>query len=199
MGSGLGATSGHTQELRASLADIEAMLSELKVKYEQYFLGILSLEPASDHQQLTRAFRSIRKAPFKNAAISFHLRSLESRYHSYNSYWQRVLREREEGTYRRDIKKAELRDKKLKEEAQSQTASSQVEKRMRELFESYRSAVSTDPTVSSNLSFSRFREALVKTAKSWSAAHPGKPVSFAIVSEGGRVAIRVVSPQESHD
>jgi len=195
MGSGLGATSGHAQELRTSLADIEAMLAELKVKYEQYFLGILTIEPSSDHQQLTRAFRTLRKAPFKNAAIAFHLRSLESRYHSYNSYWQRVLREREDGTYRRDIVKAELRDKRLKEESQSQTASSQVEKRMRELFESYRSAVATDPSASSTLSFSRFRETLVKTAKSWSAANPGKPVSFAIVSEGGRVLIRVVSPQ----
>ena len=98
-------------DLRIEIDRVQVMLDELKVTYEQYFTGLLPLAPDKDHNEMKRQLRLLRKSPFKNSETSFRLRMLETRYSTLNTYWMRVLKEREAGTYYKDVFKAELREK----------------------------------------------------------------------------------------
>jgi hypothetical protein len=186
--------SGSVHEARTQLVSVETLLDGLRIKYEQYFAGILQREPLSEHQQLIREFRGLHKAPAKSSALNFHLRSIESRYQSYNTYWQRILKEREEGTYKRDIFKADLRDGYGREKARSQTAEGEAEREIHELFADYKAAVSAASISGAALNISRVEEVIRRTAHSWSLKNGGKKPQFRVLSEGKKVTIRLIDP-----
>ena len=98
-------------DVRMELAKLDAMIDELKVVFEQYFLGLTPYAPDKLHNQVKRQIRTLRRAPFKNSQMGYQLRTLEGRYNTLNTYWARVLREREAGTYHRDVFKANLRER----------------------------------------------------------------------------------------
>ena len=94
------------RDLNIELDKLDAMISDLKVLYEQYFLGIVTLQPDKEHHRVKLFIRKLRKSPFKSSATAFRMRALETRYGTLHTYWQRVLREKEDGTYSRDVFKA---------------------------------------------------------------------------------------------
>lgn len=185
-------TSGQRRDLRGELDRLQSELADLKVKYEQYFTGILPFAPAAEHQKIIRTFRSLKKAPFKSSATAFHLRSIESRYQTYNTYWQRVIREKEEGRYRKDLFKSALREKSRHKDALSKTAAGVAEQGMRDLFAAYTHALSSTSGDLTGLTYDRFKESLIKTAHAFSEKNPGRGVKFKIISQAGRVTIRLV-------
>lgn len=186
------APAGARRDLRLELDNLQSELAELKVKYEQYFSGILPFAPTTEHQKIIRFFRSLKKAPFKSSAISFHLRSIESRYQTYNTYWQRVLREKEEGRYRKDLFKSALREKNRYQEALAKTATGVAEQGMQDLFAAYKLAVSAVSADLVGVTFDRFKTSLIKTAQAFSEKNPGRGVRFKIVSHEGKVTIRLI-------
>jgi len=94
---------GMASELKVLLDELEARIEKLKIAYEQYFMGIERFEPAKERQELTRIVRRLQTASTSNTAIKFRLNSLNQRFLSYQNYWNRVLREIEAGTYKRDV------------------------------------------------------------------------------------------------
>jgi hypothetical protein len=95
-------------ELQAEVQTIEEELEALKARYEQYFLGIERREPVRWREELKKKVLRVKTAFTRNAALRFRLQSLHARYLSYERLWLRSAREREEGTYRRDLFKARL-------------------------------------------------------------------------------------------
>ncbi len=100
------------QKQKEALADectaLEYELEELKVKYEMYFLGVEKREPNKWREELKKKVLRIKEAFTRNAALRFRLQSLNARYLSYERMWLRSAREKEEGTYHRDVFKAKL-------------------------------------------------------------------------------------------
>lgn len=181
---------GSRVDLRAELDRFETSLQELKVTYEQYFAGILTLAPDKQHQDIKRLIRQLRKAPFKNSAMNYRLRTLEMRYNTYNTYWQRVLREREEGTYFKDVFKANLRELAAIEEQRAGTAEGAAEKGMRSLFDAYKGALEKNTGSKAHVEFDSFKASLIKRAKDFNNLHPGKKLSFKVVVKNGRVSLQ---------
>ena len=177
-------------DVRQELRRFEAMLEELKVTFEQHFMGILPLPPDKDHEDVKKLLRKLRRAPFRNSQMKYQLRSLESRYNIYNTYWQRVLREREAGTYVKDVFKAELRARLAEEEARAQTALGAADRQMRELFESYRLALERQTGRRPDLDYKSFRTSLVKRAKELKGKTGGKRLSFAVAVKDGKVVLQ---------
>ena len=87
---------------------LEYELEELKVKYEMYFLGVEKREPNKWREELKKKVLRIKEAFTRNAALRFRLQSLHARVLSYERMWLRSVREKEEGTYHRDVFKAKL-------------------------------------------------------------------------------------------
>jgi hypothetical protein len=96
-------------EYEQMLHDAEVKLSRLKALYEQYFQGIEKLEPSVPRKDLDRSLELLRKQQPRNTALRFRLQMLVARYGTYQTYWQRVARQIEEGTYRRDVVRAQQR------------------------------------------------------------------------------------------
>ena len=100
-----------TEELAKQCQELEEELEELKAKYEMYFLGVERLEPVHRREDVKKKVSRIKAAFTRNTGLRFRLQTLYARYLSYERLWLRSAREREEGTYHRDVFKARLHAK----------------------------------------------------------------------------------------
>jgi hypothetical protein len=98
-----------TDALAETCQHLEEALEELKVKHEMYFLGVERLDPGKKREEMKRDIARLKTAFTRNTGLRFRIQSLYARYLSYERMWLREVRQREEGTSRRDIFKARLR------------------------------------------------------------------------------------------
>ncbi|MBL0278357.1 MAG: hypothetical protein IPQ24_20200 [Anaeromyxobacter sp.] len=95
-------------ELVEACTALEAEVEELKAKYEMYFLGVELREPAKWREEVRKRVLRLKEQFTRNTGLRFRVQSLHARFISYERLWLRSAREREEGTYRRDLFKARL-------------------------------------------------------------------------------------------
>lgn len=95
-------------ELTAACTALETEVEELRVKYEMYFLGVELREPNRWREDVRKKVLRLKESFTRNTGLRFRLQSLHARFISYERLWLRSAREREEGTYRRDLFKARL-------------------------------------------------------------------------------------------
>ncbi len=100
-----------TDALADDCAALETEVEELKVKYEMYFLGVERNEPNRTRDDLKKKVLRLKERFTRNAGVRFRVQSLHARFISYERLWMRSAREKEEGTYRRDLFKARLHAK----------------------------------------------------------------------------------------
>jgi len=98
-------------QLADECKEVEEDLEELKARYEQYFLGIERREPARERGEMKRRVEKLKEAFTRNTGLKFRLQTLHARFLSYERMWLRSAREKEAGTYRRDLFKARLHRK----------------------------------------------------------------------------------------
>jgi hypothetical protein len=98
-------------ELEKEAQGVEEELEALKARYDQYFLGIERREPNRWREELRKKVMRLKGAFTRNTGLKFRIQSLHARFLSYERLWLRSAREKEEGTYRRDLFKARLRAK----------------------------------------------------------------------------------------
>lgn len=118
------------QEFENTLSDAEVQLSRIKHLYEQWFQGIERIEPQIARKQFDRMLYLLRKEQPRNTALRFRFNTLIQRYTTLQTYWRRVARQIEEGTYRRDLLRARRkRDaaRAAREQARARRSSSPVE------------------------------------------------------------------------
>ena len=97
------------KEFEISLSDAEVQLSRIKHLYEQWFQGIERIEPQIPRKQFVRTLNLLRKEKPRNTALRFRFQTLIQRYTTLQTYWRRIGRQIEEGTYRRDLLRARRR------------------------------------------------------------------------------------------
>lgn len=95
------------KEFDALLHDAEVKMKRLKALYEQWFQGIERLEPSVARKDLERQFSILNKEKPRNTAARFRLQQLVARYSIYTTYWGRIARQIEEGTYERDVRRVQ--------------------------------------------------------------------------------------------
>jgi len=110
------------KEFEIMLSDAEVQLSRIKHLYEQWFQGIERIEPQIPRKQFDRALHELRKVKPRNTALRFRFQTLIQRYTTLQTYWRRIARQIEEGTYRRDLLRARRRREALRAERQDQNA-----------------------------------------------------------------------------
>jgi len=96
-------------EFEQLLNDVESRLDRLKALYEQWFQGLERLEPTVPRKAVERGIAALRKDQPRNTALRFRFQTLQQKWNTYNTYWQRIGRQIEEGTYRRDLMRARRR------------------------------------------------------------------------------------------
>ncbi len=95
-------------EIDARLNELERRIQSMRTVYELYFAGVDRRPPVQQRHELVRMVHELEHKVFiNNTAQKFRLRSIVQSYTTYRIYWDRVLREIEEGTYKRDIQRAQ--------------------------------------------------------------------------------------------
>ena len=206
------AKSGHANdELTEECNRIEEELEALKAKYELYFLGVERLEPARRRDEIKKRILRIKNAFTRNTGLRFRIQSLNARYLSYERLWVRASREREEGTYKRDLYKARRRspaEEKAAEKAEPPKAAAPAsvprppapaaaktglaESQMRALYDAYISAKKRCNEDTSKLSFDAVAKSVQKQIPDLMTKFKAKSVDFKVVIKDGRAILKAV-------
>lgn len=96
-------------EFEAKLHDLEGRLDRLKSLYDQWFQGLERVPPIRQRERFDRDIRELRKRQPRNTALRFRFQTLYQRYTTLMNYWNRVTRQIEEGTYKRDLMRVRRR------------------------------------------------------------------------------------------
>lgn len=102
--------------IQEELDAVSESIRKLRVLYEQYFAGQERLEPAKQRDEVKDTLRRLSGLTGKNTALRFRFNTLQASLVTHESYWNRICRQIEEGTFKRhkeklqqapDIKEAE--------------------------------------------------------------------------------------------
>ena len=177
------------RDVEVQLDRLDAMIAEVRILYEQYFTGILQQPPDKQRTDCVRMIKLLLKAPFKNSASRFRLRTLVHRFQTYNTYWERVNKQREEGTYTKDLFKAELREKQAKDIAELASEVGASERGMRQLFSTYEDALRKSGANAAQLNFDSFKKSMMRTAQELKKKGASK-VHYKVVVKNGKVILK---------
>jgi len=93
------------------VGELEKSLSRLHALYNQYFMGIEKIEPLIPRKEIDRKIQLLRKEQIRNTATRFRFQSQIQKYNTQSTYWRRICKQIEEGTYQRDLMRAKDRTK----------------------------------------------------------------------------------------
>jgi len=94
-------------EIQKELDELESRLERLRIKYDQYFIGIEKMVPFVQRKDVDRRFAQLHKEQFRNGGLRFRFQTMVQRFTTYQTYWGRIIRQIEEGTYKRDVIRAQ--------------------------------------------------------------------------------------------
>jgi hypothetical protein len=86
-------------------------VEKLRLGYEQYFLGLQKDEPLKIRAGVTKLLGKLSGTAVQNARIKYRLSQTIARYNTFSTYWNRILKEIEDGRYQRDVFRATLHEK----------------------------------------------------------------------------------------
>ena len=98
-----------SEDISDECGKVEEEVEALKARYEMYFLGLERREPSRERAELKRRVAKLKGEFVRNTGLRFRIQTLHARFLSYERMWQRSTREKEDGTYRRDVLKARRR------------------------------------------------------------------------------------------
>jgi hypothetical protein len=90
---------------------LETKMLQLKLDYDQYFLGSRPREPVILRGEVQKLIALYSNQAIQNTAMRFKFGSICSRYQAFKRQWTEVLRQIEQGTYSRHRFKADLHDR----------------------------------------------------------------------------------------
>ena len=181
------------KKIQSELSRLESKIEEVRILYEQYFVDVQPLPPDQQRKEIVRSIKQLLKMPFRNSADRFRLRSLVLRYQTYATYWERVNKQREEGTYSRDVFKAELREKINEEAAKAAGKNAAAERALHELYHSYEAALRKAGAAVKNLNFDAFKQSMIKKARELRQTHGAKKLQYKVMVKEGKVVVKVTA------
>lgn len=173
------------------LGQIEQQLEGLRNLYEQHFAGVLKRIPVREHDQFKAALKSILPHELKSTAMRFRHQGIQTRHLQMSNRWAKVLREIEEGTYKRDLFLMKAKEHAAPAPTESPAAkksgfSSQLEK----LYEKYSEmAVAQKQKIPEKASFIKALQSQIETQK---AKHPQAKIELKLQKdEGGKYQVKL--------
>lgn len=194
-------------EFAAAIDLLDEELNELKVRYEQYFLGMDRRAPIQRKDQLRQKLLALKREFIRNTGLKFKLNTLWNKFLSYERMWDRTVKEIEEGRYRRDLFKARRRaapppatDSKKAEQAKKakggRKAASGVEglpdEKLEKLYNAFLTAKKRCKEDTSGLSLEAMRRSLARQIPAIKKKHGAKRVDFKVVIKNGKAVLKAV-------
>ena len=90
---------------------LDAKVKQLRLDYEQYFLGSRPRVPSQLRGEVQKMMAYYANVPIQNTALRFRFNNLRARYFSFRRHWDETVRKIEEGSYERNVFKANLHER----------------------------------------------------------------------------------------
>jgi len=186
------------EKLAEDLDQLEEQMTGLQVLYEKYFLGIDRRPPDPQRRQVSEKMRLLKTTQVKNTALKFRIQTMFAKLISFERMWDRTLREIEEGTYKRDVFKAKLREARRhgaaeQKPAQALPSSPQLSDQMlRKLYDTYLVARQRTGESTSGLSFDSVASRLRAQVPQLMARHKARNIEFKVVIKGGKAVLKAI-------
>ena len=97
------------EEISALVDELDLRVERLRVLYDQYFMGIEKIPPEVLKKDVERRMWVLRREKIRNTGTRFRFQQITQRLNTFQSYWMRICREIENGTYKRDVMRAKKR------------------------------------------------------------------------------------------
>jgi hypothetical protein len=184
-----------TDQILKDIQELARQLEILRKTYEQYFLGLVREEPTKLRNDVKALMQKHNGTPIQNASMKFQLQQSIARYNTYSTYWDRVLKEMEEGKYKRDVFKANLNEKARKEKTNPGKPVAPTTGKKKDLYENlfdeYKELKKQLKQDVSSLSFDSFRDQLKKKLGELHSTSKDKNFSFKVVQENKEIKIKL--------
>jgi hypothetical protein len=99
----------NAEELADAVEELDHRLERLRVLMDQYFQGIEKIPPNIVQKDVERRIWVLRREKIRNTGTRFRFQQIIQRYNTFGSYWQRIIREIENGTFKRHVQRAQKR------------------------------------------------------------------------------------------
>jgi hypothetical protein len=179
------------EELRV----FDTKLKQLSFQYEQYFLGSRPREPIQLRSEVQKIVSRYSNVGIQNTSLRFKFNNLCARFFTLRRHWDEVLRKIEQGTYERQIFRANLRERSSgSEEPQGErpAAGSQQDcgEGAGDLFDSYVEARSSCGEDVAGLTRERLDQIVASQTLAIQERYGCEEVRFRVVVEQGRAKLK---------
>ena len=96
---------------KREIAELEDLIDRLERDYTLFFNGISNIDPSDRRARANKIISRLHELHIRNPSIKFRFQSLMGRYVSLKNNWDRILKEIERGTYKRDIFRAQIKQR----------------------------------------------------------------------------------------
>jgi len=182
------------EKLAEDLDALDEAMSGLQVLYEKYFLGIDRRPPDQERRQVSEKMRLLKTTQVKNTGLKFRIQTMFAKLISFERMWDRTLREIEDGTYKRDVFKAKLRQARQSSDPQRpHSGSPQISDDMiRKLYDTYLVARQRTGESTSGLTYESLASRLRTQVPELMARHKARNIEFKVVIKGGKAVLKAI-------
>jgi hypothetical protein len=181
-------------DIEEDLMLLDARLKQLRLEYEQYFLGGRKREPQLLRGEVQKIISYYANVPIRNTGHRFKFNNLRARFFSFRRHWDDTLRKIEDGRYDKHRFQAELHDRE-RGLAEAATEQPQAEipgpnGELDQLFRAWVDAREATGQGSAGLSRERLAEQLEQQAATLRQRFGVAEVRFRVVVEDGRAKLK---------
>jgi hypothetical protein len=177
---------------------LDTKMKQLRLDYEQYFLGSRPREPNILRGEVQKIVAYYANIPIQNTALRFRFNNLRARFFTFRRHWDETLRKIEDGTYERHRFKAELHERERAERAarrkvrgvRAGAGPASAEEPQRELFASYVAAREQCGQGTAGLTSEQFARLLRTQEEAIRARYACQAVRFRVVVEDGKAKLK---------
>ena len=173
------------EELRV----LDHKLKQLKLDYDRYFLGTRPREPVLLRGEVDKLIAIYSNQAITNSGLRFRFSSICSRYQALKRQWCEVVRQIEQGTYRRHRFKAALHERE-RGAVDAEAPAPPAEPQAGGLFEEYRAARERCGQDTRNITRDTLERVLSEQREALRARYGDAEFRFRVVIEDGRAKLK---------
>ena len=179
--------------IEEDLQILDVKLKQLRIDYEQYFLGARPREPVQLRSEVQKLIGLYSNTPIQNTGFRFKFSSLCSRYLAQRRQWDLTLRKIEDGTYLRHVFKANLHlGRPTAAPTRSNAAEPPSAPHGEDLFDSYVEACQSVGQEMAGLTRERLAQLMERQRDELRQQHGCADVRFRVVVESGKAKLKAM-------
>lgn len=194
---------------------LEDRINILKKDYDLFLAGILKLEPYKGREELGKWIHKHTAAEIVNSSLRFKYNSLIQKFNSFNNYWDRMVRLREEARVKIWEKNAAAHASQTATSAAATAAAAppkpapkqngsvfqsledkDLEAKAKKVFDDF-TAARAQTGEGAGPDFSRFKSTIEKQLQGLFDRAPGSEVEFKVAVENGKAKLKAVARTKS--